>query len=176
MLVAVIGIPICSVLLPLIAETGIRHARLYHRLAWHVRLPVVCGEARNKDSVFGVIGFRKGPPGDGVHSAPEGIGSRVWDAGCETIATIRRAHFVQGKPIKQICRELKLSRKLVRKVLRPEETAVEHKRSVQPAEARRLAGRARPAAGGERRAGQPGAGDAAADLRRPPRSRLRGRV
>jgi hypothetical protein len=27
----------------------------------------------------------------------------------ETIAKIRRAHFVQGKPIKQICRELKLS-------------------------------------------------------------------
>ena len=25
----------------------------------------------------------------------------------ETIAKIRRAHFVQGKPIKQICRELK---------------------------------------------------------------------
>ena len=36
----------------------------------------------------------------------------------ETIAKIRRAHFVQGKPIKQICRELKLSRKVVRKVLR----------------------------------------------------------
>ena len=30
----------------------------------------------------------------------------------ETIAKIRRAHFVDGKPIKQICRELKLSRKV----------------------------------------------------------------
>ena len=50
----------------------------------------------------------------------------------ETIAKIRRAHFVQGKPIKQICRELKLSRKVVRKVLRSEETAFEYKRSVQP--------------------------------------------
>ena len=49
----------------------------------------------------------------------------------ETIAKIRRAHFVQGKPIKQICRELKLSRKVVRKVLRSEETAFEYKRSVQ---------------------------------------------
>ena len=29
----------------------------------------------------------------------------------ETIARIRRAHFVQGKPIKAICRELKISRK-----------------------------------------------------------------
>ena len=50
----------------------------------------------------------------------------------ETIAKIRRAHFVQGKPIKQICRELKLSRKVVRKVLRSEETAFEYKRTVQP--------------------------------------------
>jgi hypothetical protein len=50
----------------------------------------------------------------------------------ETIAKIRRAHFVQGKPIKQICRELKLSRKVVRKVLRSEETAFEYKLSVQP--------------------------------------------
>ena len=54
----------------------------------------------------------------------------------ETIARIRRAYFVQGKPIKQICRALKLSRKVVRKVvrkvLRSEETAFEYKRSVQP--------------------------------------------
>lgn len=50
----------------------------------------------------------------------------------ETIAKIRRAHFVDGKPIKQICRELKLSRKVVRKVLRSEETAFAYKRSVQP--------------------------------------------
>ena len=33
----------------------------------------------------------------------------------ETVAKIRRAYFVQHKPIKQICRELKLSRKVVRK-------------------------------------------------------------
>ena len=44
----------------------------------------------------------------------------------ETIAKIRRAHFVDGKPIKQICRELKLSRKVVRKVLRSEATAFEY--------------------------------------------------
>jgi len=50
----------------------------------------------------------------------------------ETIAKIRRAYFVQGKPIKQICRELNLSRKVVRKVLRSEETTFEYKRSVQP--------------------------------------------
>jgi hypothetical protein len=38
----------------------------------------------------------------------------------ETIAKIRRAFFVQGKPIKAICRELSVSRKVVRKVIRSE--------------------------------------------------------
>ncbi len=37
----------------------------------------------------------------------------------ETIAKIRRAHFVEGKSITQICRELRLSRNTVRKVIRP---------------------------------------------------------
>jgi transposase-like protein len=36
----------------------------------------------------------------------------------ETIAKIRRAFFVQGKSIKAICRELGVSRKVVRKVIR----------------------------------------------------------
>ena len=35
----------------------------------------------------------------------------------ETIAKIRRAYFSLGKPIKEICRELHLSRKVVRKVI-----------------------------------------------------------
>jgi DNA-binding transcriptional regulator LsrR (DeoR family) len=47
-----------------------------------------------------------------------GIGMLV----VETIAKIRRAYFVQGKPIKAICRELGLSRKVVRKVVRSEAT------------------------------------------------------
>ena len=51
----------------------------------------------------------------------------------ETVAKIRRAYFVQHKPIKQICRELKLSRKVVRKVIRSEATAFRYTRSVQPA-------------------------------------------
>jgi transposase len=50
----------------------------------------------------------------------------------ETVAKVRRAHFVQGKPIKQICRELQLSRKTVRKVLRSDETAFEYRREFQP--------------------------------------------
>jgi transposase-like protein len=36
----------------------------------------------------------------------------------ETIAKVRRAYFVQGKSIKALCRELGLSRKVVRKVRR----------------------------------------------------------
>lgn len=51
----------------------------------------------------------------------------------ETIAKVRRAHLVQGKSIKSICRELKLSRKVVRKVLRSTETAFTYERQVQPA-------------------------------------------
>jgi transposase len=50
----------------------------------------------------------------------------------ETIGKIRRAHFVQGKPIKAICRELKVSRKVVRKVLRSGATSFEYEREVQP--------------------------------------------
>ena len=50
----------------------------------------------------------------------------------ETIAKIRRAHFVQKKPIKAICREFGLSRKVVRKVLRSEATEFRYKRERQP--------------------------------------------
>ena len=60
------------------------------------------------------------------------VGSRFGMLIVETIAKIRRAHFVQGKPIKAICRELKFSRKVVRKVLRSGDTAFEYERSVQP--------------------------------------------
>ena len=50
----------------------------------------------------------------------------------ETIAKIRRAYFVQGMPIKAICRDLRLSRKVVRKVLRSEATEFHYERSTQP--------------------------------------------
>jgi transposase len=50
----------------------------------------------------------------------------------ETIARIRRAYFVQGKAIKAICRELGVSRKVVRKVLRSEATAFHYEREQQP--------------------------------------------
>src|ERR1700728_3665229 len=50
----------------------------------------------------------------------------------ETVAKIRRAYFVQGKAIKAICRELRVSRKVVRKVLRSEATEFRYERSEQP--------------------------------------------
>jgi len=50
----------------------------------------------------------------------------------ETIARIRRAHFVQGKSIKAICRELRVSRKTVRKVIRSEATEFQYERDEQP--------------------------------------------
>jgi DNA-binding transcriptional regulator LsrR (DeoR family) len=40
----------------------------------------------------------------------------------ETIARIRREHFIKGKTIKEIARDLKVSRNTVRKVLRSGET------------------------------------------------------
>jgi transposase len=50
----------------------------------------------------------------------------------ETVAKIRRAYFVQGKSIKAICREMRISRKVVRKVLRSDATEFRYERGEQP--------------------------------------------
>ena len=50
----------------------------------------------------------------------------------ETIAKVRRAFFVQGKSIKAICREFRVSRKVVRKVLRSDATEFRYTRETQP--------------------------------------------
>jgi hypothetical protein len=50
----------------------------------------------------------------------------------EMIAKIRRAYFSLGKPIKEICGELHLSRKVVRKVIRSNATEFHYERSQQP--------------------------------------------
>jgi hypothetical protein len=50
----------------------------------------------------------------------------------ETIAKIRLAYFSHGKPIKEICRDLRVSRKVVRKVIRSNATEFHHERSTQP--------------------------------------------
>lgn len=50
----------------------------------------------------------------------------------ETIAKIRRMHFVQGMGIKAICCELNLSKKVVRKVVQSGVTEFSYTRTVQP--------------------------------------------
>src|ERR1700759_5087213 len=50
----------------------------------------------------------------------------------ETIAKIRRAFFLQGKAIKAICRDLGVSRKVVRKVVRSGSTEFRYEREHQP--------------------------------------------
>ena len=50
----------------------------------------------------------------------------------ETIAKIRLAFFHQKKPIKEICRTLHVSRKVVRKVIRSEATEFRYERETQP--------------------------------------------
>jgi hypothetical protein len=50
----------------------------------------------------------------------------------ETIAKIRRAYFAQKKPIKASCREFRVSRKVVRKVIRSEAIEFRYERGRQP--------------------------------------------
>ena len=50
----------------------------------------------------------------------------------ETIGRIRREHFIKGKTIKEIARDLRVSRNTVRKVLRSGVTVFEYERNVQP--------------------------------------------
>jgi transposase len=50
----------------------------------------------------------------------------------ETVGRIRREHFIKGKTIKEIARDLKVSRNTVRKVLRSGETSFTYERDVQP--------------------------------------------
>jgi transposase len=50
----------------------------------------------------------------------------------ETIGRIRREHLVKGKSIKEIVRDLKISRNTVRRILRSGETSFSYEREVQP--------------------------------------------
>lgn len=50
----------------------------------------------------------------------------------ETIAKIRLAYFRHKKPIKEICRDLRVSRKVVRKVIRSDATEFHYERESQP--------------------------------------------
>ena len=50
----------------------------------------------------------------------------------ETIGRIRRAFWVNKKPIRQIVRELRISRRTVRKAIRGSSTEFRYERRVQP--------------------------------------------
>ncbi|MCA1286730.1 IS21 family transposase, partial [Salipiger bermudensis] len=50
----------------------------------------------------------------------------------ETISKIRRAFFQGKKKIKEICREFRVSRNTVRKVIRSGVTELTYERTVQP--------------------------------------------
>ena len=50
----------------------------------------------------------------------------------ETIGRIRREHLVRGKSIKEIARDLRISRNTVRKIPRSGETSFSYEREVQP--------------------------------------------
>jgi len=50
----------------------------------------------------------------------------------ETIGRIRREFFVQGKTIKEIARDLRVSRNTVRKIVRSGATAIAYDRETQP--------------------------------------------
>jgi len=52
--------------------------------------------------------------------------------GVDTIARVRREFCVRGRSIKEICRELHVSRNTVRRILRSGATAFEYERRVQP--------------------------------------------
>jgi len=60
-------------------------------------------------------------------------GARLGMLVVETIAKIRRAYFAQNKPIKTICREFRVSRRVVRKVIRSQATEFRYERSRQRA-------------------------------------------
>src|ERR1700675_4212889 len=60
------------------------------------------------------------------------MGAEIGMLVVETIAKIRRAYFVHGQPIKAICRDVGVSRKVVRKVIRSEATEFRYEREAQP--------------------------------------------
>lgn len=79
------------------------------------------------------FGLQYRDPGTRVHSGfHQVMEAEVGMLVVETIAKIRRAYFVHGQPIKAICRELGVSRKVFRKVIRSEATEFRYERETQP--------------------------------------------
>ena len=92
-----------------------------------------CSFSWNRDpATGGVIFVQSGPRRVGSTLASRILGSRDRNAGCGDYCQVRRAYFSLGKPIKEICRELHLSSKVVRKVIRSNATEFHYERSRQP--------------------------------------------
>src|SRR5437667_6491692 len=72
------------------------------------------------------------PEAEGPHWPPGFWEAEIGMLVVETIAKIRRAFFVQKKPIKEICRDLRVSRKAVRKIVRSDATEFHYERAIQP--------------------------------------------
>jgi transposase len=82
---------------------------------------------------LGVIGVQSDPRDGGFTRASMGDMAAGWGMLIvETIAKVRRAYFIHQKPIKAICREFGLSRRVVRKVIRSGATEFRYERSRQP--------------------------------------------
>lgn len=81
-----------------------------------------------------MISSKQMAPSTMGHQDASGLvgGNCVLDVGCGDDCKIRRLSLVQGKSIKAICRELKICRKVVRKVLRSEETESRYECKHQP--------------------------------------------
>jgi IS5 family transposase len=75
--------------------------------------------------------------------------------GAETIAWVRRAFLVRGSTVKEICRELHISRNTVRKILRSEAACFEYEREGQLTENIRKEGRGAIAPREVERSGRP---------------------
>jgi len=100
------------------------HVRLCHSRMLFVR----CYPRETQEMVFDAhdraFALFKGTCGRGIYDNMK--------TAVETIARIRREHFIKGKTIREIARDLKVSRNTVRKVLRSGETSFEYERVVQP--------------------------------------------
>src|ERR1700710_211287 len=90
--------------------------------------------AWKKDPAEGLIGVQVDPPRHFSSHALDrsGSGSQPGMLIVETIAKIRRLFRNEHKSIREISRELRLSRKVVRKALRSDRTAFAYKRKHQP--------------------------------------------
>ena len=79
-----------------------------------------------------MIFIQSGPRRVGSTLASRILGGRDWNAGCGDYCQDTPGVLSLGKPIKEICRELHLSRKVARKVIRSNATEFHYERSRQP--------------------------------------------